>query len=646
MNKNNMNAARATVARRVSLWSSAAIAAMLVLICGALSWVLTDQARQRTVDYMSAEAASVARVADALDRTARDSANRLYDVLAGDFTGGEFALSGDGELSYNGQKLNGNFDAVDRFTRLTGGNATIFARKGADDFVRVTTSVKKEDGSRAIGTTLARDGAAYAKVSTGETYVGPATLFKVPYMTRYTPIKDAGGKIVGVLYIGFDMRGLQEELVKMADAVKLYDTGGLYLIETGKTPADAMLRAHPRAQGKKLAELMPEQEAAGLVKTLSGDEDGVLETVHAVYGEKYQDAFAVARKSKATGWWVVAEASRSQALAAHNRTLWTLWGLVLATVVLLGVGVTWLLNLWVGRPLADLNQAVEAVAAGDLTHPVQVRHEDDLGALAAGVERMRQQLARTITEVRQASDSIGTASAEVAAGSRDLSMRTEQSASHLQETASALEELASSMGQTAASAEQAHQLVGESDRAAQRGGQVVAQVVSTMDEISAASRQIGDIIGTIDSIAFQTNILALNAAVEAARAGEQGRGFAVVAAEVRQLAQRSAEAAKQIKGLITASGERVESGARLVGDTGAAMQEIVVSVKRVTDIIGEISTASREQSQGVSRINGAVAQLDQGTQQNAALVEESTAAAESLREQAHRLVAQVGQFRV
>ncbi|ANH68851.1 methyl-accepting chemotaxis protein [Mitsuaria sp. 7] len=643
---NNNNAVRATVARRVSIWSSAAIAVLLIVICGALSWVLTNQAQQRTLDYMSAEAASVARVADALDRTARDSANRLYDVLAGDFEGGAFTLDGDGELAFNGQKLNGNFDAVDRFTRRTGGVATIFARKGTDDFIRITTSLKKEDGSRAVGTTLDRAGAAYGKLSAGDTYVGPATLFKVPYMTRYSPIKDAGGKVVGILFIGFDMRGLQQELVKMADAVKLYETGGLYLLDPGKTPADALLRAHPRSQGKKLSEVMPADQAEQYVKTLTEDQDGVLEKVQAVYGDNYKDAFAVARKSQATGWWVVAEASRAQALAAHNTTLWVLWGLILASVVLLGLGVTWMLGRWVGQPLADLNEAVAAVAAGDLTRPVVVRQQDDLGALAAGVERMRLQLSRTINEVRQASDSIGTASAEVAAGSRDLSARTEQSASHLQETASALEELASSMSQTAASAAQAHQLVGESDRAAQRGGNVVAQVVTTMDAISAASRQIGDIIGTIDSIAFQTNILALNAAVEAARAGEQGRGFAVVAAEVRHLAQRSAEAAKQIKGLITASGERVESGAKLVGDTGDAMRDIVTSVKRVTDIIGEISTASREQSQGVTRINGAVAQLDQGTQQNAALVEESTAAAESLREQAHRLVAQVGQFRV
>ncbi len=636
---------RTTVARRVSLLASFGIAALLVVICGALSWVLTDQARKRTDDYMASEAASVARVADALDRTARDSANRLYDVLAADLPDGKFTLDAEGELSHDGRKINGNLDLPDSFTRRTGGVATIFAKKGTD-FIRVTTSLKKQDGSRAMGTLLDTAGTAYAKASAGETYVGPATLFGVPYMTRYTPVKDAGGKVVGILFIGFDMRGLQEELVQLAGAVKLFETGGLYLLDPGKTPADAVLKGHPTAKGKKLSDVLKPETAEALVKRIAEDKDGVLEELPGVYSTDHKDAFAVAQRSKATGWYVVAEASRSTALASHYRTLWALWGLMALAVVLLGLGVTWLLGRWVGQPMALLNRAVAAVASGDLTQPVRVQQQDDMGALAAGVEQMRQQLASTITEVRHASDSIGTASAEVAAGSRDLSSRTEQSASHLQETASALEELAGSMSQTAASAQQAHQLVGESDQAAQRGGAVVQQVVSTMDEISSASRQISDIIGTIDSIAFQTNILALNAAVEAARAGEQGRGFAVVASEVRHLAQRSAEAAKQIKGLITASGERVESGARLVSDTGAAMQAIVTSVRRVTDIIGEISTAAHEQAQGVSRINGAVAQLDQGTQQNAALVEESTAAAESLREQAHRLVEQVGRFRV
>ncbi|WP_249937080.1 methyl-accepting chemotaxis protein [Roseateles sp. DAIF2] len=633
-----------SVAHRVSLSASLAIATLLVAICAALSWTLTEQASRRNTDLMASEAASVARVADALDRTARDSAKQLYEVLGAEYPGA-FNLAGDGELQHEGQALAGRFELVDRFRQKTGGVATLFARQG-EDFLRIATSLTKQDGSRAVGTRLGAQHPAYAKVAAGESYVGPATLFGVPYMTRYQPLKDAQGRVVGILFIGFDMRGLQQELVKLADAEKLFGSGGLYIIEPGKTPAEALLRAHPSAQGKQLAELLGPERAAGLLQALDKAPDGVLAEAPAVYDPRHGDAFAVARRSAATGWWVVAEASRATSLAAHMNTLWALWGLMLLAVLLLGLGITALLQRWVGRPLAALNRAVQAVAEGDLSRPVAVTQRDDLGALAEGVETMRRQLASTIAEVHQASDGIGTASAEVAAGSRDLSQRTESSASHLEETASALEELAGSMGQTAASAAQAHQLVDASDHAAQHGGAVVQQVVDTMTQISGASRQIAEIIGTVDAIAFQTNILALNAAVEAARAGEQGRGFAVVATEVRQLAQRSAEAARQIKGLITASGEKVDAGARLVGDAGAAMQDILAKVKHVSGIIGEISTAAREQAQGVSRINEAVAQLDQGTQQNAALVEQSTAAAESLREQAQRLVQQVGRFKV
>ncbi|MDE2276091.1 MAG: hypothetical protein KGK09_07320, partial [Burkholderiales bacterium] len=225
----------------------------------------------------------------------------------------------------------------------------------------------------------------------------------------------------------------------------------------------------------------------------------------------------------------------------------------------------------------------------------------------------------------------------IASGNQDLSGRTEQTASNLQQAASSLEQLTGTVRQTADSARTANQLAASATTVAQRGGEVVSQVVSTMDEISASSRRIGDIIGTIDGIAFQTNILALNAAVEAARAGEQGRGFAVVASEVRSLAQRSAEAAREIKGLIGASVEKVESGSRLVADAGSTMGEIVASVQRVSDIIGEISAATGEQSTGIAQVNVAIAQLDQATQQNAALVEESAAAAESLRAQAATL---------
>ena len=287
--------------------------------------------------------------------------------------------------------------------------------------------------------------------------------------------------------------------------------------------------------------------------------------------------------------------------------------------------------------------AMAEVAQGNLR--VQV-HAAAPGSVMEGLQRMVQSLRQTVTQVRQSTDSISTASSEIATGNQDLSARTEQTASNLQQAASSMEQINGTVKQSADSARQANQLAASAAEVAQRGGSVVAQVVTTMDQINASSKKIADIIGVIDGIAFQTNILALNAAVEAARAGEQGRGFAVVASEVRSLAGRSAEAAKEIKGLIGASVDRVEVGSRLVADAGATMNEIVGSVQRVSDIIGEISAAASEQSDGIGQVNSAVTHLDQMTQQNAALVEESAAAAEALREQASRLAQVVSSFKL
>jgi methyl-accepting chemotaxis protein len=290
----------------------------------------------------------------------------------------------------------------------------------------------------------------------------------------------------------------------------------------------------------------------------------------------------------------------------------------------------------VASRLCAANGTVDFAAARfEARHPVTRELLSALGRVEAAV-----------TQVRQSADSINTASAEIASGNLDLSARTEQTAGSLQQTASSMEQLTGTVRQTADSARTANQLAASASAVAQRGGSVVSQVVSTMDEINTSSKKIADIIGTIDGIAFQTNILALNAAVEAARAGEQGRGFAVVASEVRSLAQRSAEAAREIKGLIGTSVDKVESGSRLVAEAGQTMSEIVASVQRVTDIIAEISAAAAEQSTGIAQVNGAVAQLDTMTQQNAALVEESTAAAESLREQARQLTEALSAFRL
>ena len=296
--------------------------------------------------------------------------------------------------------------------------------------------------------------------------------------------------------------------------------------------------------------------------------------------------------------------------------------------------------------LRAATEAAEALARFDLTHPIPSGGTGGVGRLLTALEATQRALQKIIGEMRSAADSIGTASTEIASGNLDLSQRTEQTASNLQNAASSMSELTGTVKQTADAAMTANQLASSAASVAQRGGEAVSQVVATMDEISQSSRKINDIIGVIDGIAFQTNILALNAAVEAARAGEQGRGFAVVASEVRSLAQRSAGAAKEIKTLIGASVERVDSGTQQVQAAGSTMAEIVASVQRVTDIIGEISAAAREQSEGIAVVNGSVVQLDQMTQQNAALVEESAAAAESLREQSARMTEAIAVFRL
>ncbi|USX27924.1 methyl-accepting chemotaxis protein [Oxalobacteraceae bacterium OTU3CINTB1] len=321
---------------------------------------------------------------------------------------------------------------------------------------------------------------------------------------------------------------------------------------------------------------------------------------------------------------------------------------IILLVVNIGVGIA--LALWIARVVsAPLRQAVSvatAVAGGDLTRAIDVESACETGQLMGALRDMTNNLQRLVSQVRSGTDTIATASAEIAAGNQDLSSRTEQQASSLEETASSMEELTSTVKQNADNARQANQLAQSASGIAIKGGDVVGQVVGTMSSINESSRKIVDIISVIDGIAFQTNILALNAAVEAARAGEQGRGFAVVASEVRNLAQRSAAAAKDIKLLINDSVEKVEAGSQLVDQAGTTMNEIVSSITRVTDIMSEITSASAEQSDGIEQVNVAITQMDQVTQQNAALVEQAAAAAESMQEQAARLSEVVSIFKL
>ncbi|UJB66395.1 HAMP domain-containing protein [Acidovorax sp. YS12] len=338
-----------------------------------------------------------------------------------------------------------------------------------------------------------------------------------------------------------------------------------------------------------------------------------------------------------------------QAAQADNAALarQSLWLLGLATLAALALGalVAWQTTRSVTLPLRQGIQAAESIAQGDLSMRIAAAQQrDEAGQLLQALAHMQTRLADTVAHVRQNAEGVATASSEIAQGNHDLSARTESQASALQQTAASMEQLGSTVRQNADNAQQANQLALNASNVATQGGEVVAQVVETMRGIHDASRRIADIIGVIDGIAFQTNILALNAAVEAARAGEQGRGFAVVAGEVRNLAQRSADAAKEIKGLIGASVERVEQGSQLVDKAGGTMEEVVTAIRRVTDIMGEISAASKEQASGVAQVGEAITQMDQTTQQNAALVEQSAAAAASLQTQAGELVNAVAVF--
>jgi methyl-accepting chemotaxis protein len=437
-----------------------------------------------------------------------------------------------------------------------------------------------------------------------------------------------------------DAAAKETERRKIDEARKAYDQAWAALQKMPASEAGRAIRARTEAARAEARRVNDEVLALAMANR-SGEAIALLLAQAGPRTAAWQDGLAenAAFRRQAN------EVGYQAALADSARAGWLLAALtVLAVLVSALAG--WLIARSITQPLRQAVQAAQRIRDGDLAQPVQASGRDEMGELLHAMHAMQASLVTVVSQVRGDADHVATASAQIAQGNADLSQRTEEQASALEQTAATMEQLGATVKQNADNAGQANQLALGARTVAVRGGEVVARVVDTMKGIRDSSGRIAEIIGTIDGIAFQTNILALNAAVEAARAGEQGRGFAVVAAEVRALAQRSAEAAKEIKTLIGNSVERVEQGTTLVDEAGQTMDELVASVRRVTDIVGEISAASAEQSNGIGQVGEAVGQMDQVTQQNAALVEQSAAAAESLKQQAGSLVRAVAMFKL
>ena len=462
---------------------------------------------------------------------------------------------------------------------------------------------------------------------------------EVMITTTSVPIV-VNGQFVGVAGIDLPLSSLQEKV----QAIRIYDTGYASLLSNGALYVGDRDPAHVGQALTKPAEL------AALRTALSENRPQRVRYLHEGLNTEVTGVYVPIRVGRDHSSWAFAATVPQDRILAEVRQLNVTAALLGAvSIVLVSLGLLWALQRLVLRPLggepAEAVAVSARVARGDLGQPVPVR-AGDTQSLMAQLAIMQKDLASVVGRVRRGAEAVATASAEISQGNQDLSSRTENQASALEETAASMEQLGTAVGQNSGHAREADQLARSATSLAEQGGAAVQRVVDTMQDIDAGSRKIADIIGVIDGIAFQTNILALNAAVEAARAGEQGRGFAVVASEVRSLAQRSANAAKEIKDLIGASVERVAQGTALVDQAGATMSEVVAAIRRVTDIVGEISSASHEQSSGVQQIGEAVTQMDQTTQQNAALVEESAAAAESLKTQAQALVQAVAVFRL
>jgi methyl-accepting chemotaxis protein-2 (aspartate sensor receptor) len=654
MSNNRYHPANWNVGTRISAFSFVLVSAILAALIMTITVTTGAMLEERASQNMQNELKGVVDTVDLFNRTVSSEAVSFGKIFATEFAGAfeadpARAVDIGGKqvpaLIHGGKVLNLDFSAPDRFSAQTGGNATIFVADG-EDFVRVTTSVKKENGDRAVGTQLDRASPAYAALKDGKVYVGLAKLFGKQFITQYEPVRDAAGKVVGALYVGVDISKDLAALKERIRSIKIGDTGYFYVLNAAPGKAYGDLLVHPKREGENILDSRA-SDGRAFVQEILEKKTGSITYDWKNPGETSAREKVVAFTHFKDWNWVIAGGTYRDEItqeAARLRNKYIGFGLV-ALLVFAAILYAYV-RATITRPLAVARDAAVRIADGDLTDSIERGRNDEIGLLLDAMNGISRKLSAVVGKVRDGAEQIANASNEISTGNLDLCARTERQAASLATTSSSMGELTETVRQNAEHARQANTLAMTASAIAQKGGSMVSQVVETMESINQSSRKIGDITGVIDGIAFQTNILALNAAVEAARAGEQGRGFAVVASEVRNLAQRSAAAAKEIKGLIAASSSEVDAGRELVSKAGATMNEVLASVGRVTSIMADITAASLEQSSGIEQVNRAIGEMDDTTQHNAALVEEASAAAQAMQDQAAELARAVRLFRL
>ncbi|APA87923.1 Cache 3/Cache 2 fusion domain-containing protein [Paraburkholderia sprentiae WSM5005] len=645
---------RASVGARLAVLSCVLVALIFSAFAWALARAAGEQVRDQVLERITEKDRSITAMIALFDKALSAEVDRSMALFASflptDFSLDEIQkvdIGGTAAPTFKagGKVLNLDFTIPDQFLERSGAVATIFARNG-DDFVRVTTSLKKQDGTRAVGTLLDRKGPAYAPLLGNRSYTGLATLFGKRMITQYRPIADASGRVIGALFVGVDV---DKEIQSVEDgirALKIGASGYYFVLDASGGAERGKLLVHPAASGQKA------DDANAPYQRMLDMKQGELDyrSADATLGESdARDKFVSFVTVPQWQWLVGGVAPRDEVMAevVRTRNAFLLLGLALAGLFAIVFLVA--VRRLVSRPLDEAARASERLAAGDLSVRVTQHgraRADEIGRLMLAIDGIGEGLARIVAQVRNASADMSAGTEKIAAGSGNIAMRIATQASSLEETAASMEQITSTVQQNADHATEANTLVTHAADAALEGGRAVERVVSTMGEIGRSSQKIAEITTVIEGIAFQTNILALNAAVEAARAGEHGKGFAVVATEVRALAQRSAVAVKEIEGVIAASSANVDSGFRIAEEASATMQGIVTQVGQIRAIMSEINVASREQSGGIEQVNLAVTQIGEATQQNATIVGDAEAAAAELREQAARLAQLVSVFRL